>query len=683
MYLGGGEVRSPIVGAVPTALLADGGFHVKDDSLPGLGRPLRADGGTLVPTPSPGNQEPALLQAQPEVTVASPAYLYELGLTTAAMGFHTAAIEALRNCTARAPDHAAAWRKLAELLRLAKEDAQAEAAEAVAERVSSGAGKWKMATGERVLAKLEKAESKLREKLRGTSPEEAAVALRNHLVVKPRDAVAMRLLAQLERLAGDGITSLLLLERALELSPSYIGARENYAELLVERRLHAAAAAQTARLLAHDPRNAHYRSLHAHTMIYIGNLDEAIDILAGLLRENTGQPRYWLAYAQALHFIGRRDESVQAFRQCLELKPDLGEAYWGLANLKGNFITEADIAAIRAQLEEAALQSDGRMHMLYALAHALERSGDFAASFAAYDEGARLFRAVSEKRRTDNARPDPPNGMRRLKTVFSRENLEAKLVQAPAASPAVAPIFIVGMPRAGSTLVEQILASHSQVEGTRELPLIGDITRDLSLSRMMVVPDAYPECVLDLTRQQLAALGARYIERARDYRKTERRYFVDKRPWNWQEVGLIQLILPHAKIIDIRREPMAACFAMFKQVLPIDAAFSYDLDSLGIYYNKYVSMMEHWQSALPGRVHFVQYERLVEDTESEVRRMLDYCGLPFEEDCLRFWETDRAVSTPSAEQVRRPIYRDALEQWRKFEPWLGPLRQALNRPVEA
>jgi hypothetical protein len=278
--------------------------------------------------------------------------------------------------------------------------------------------------------------------------------------------------------------------------------------------------------------------------------------------------------------------------------------------------------------------------------------------------------------------PESADRLRRLKAVFSRENLETKLVPASSVATHDTPIFVVGMPRAGSTLIEQILSSHSQIEGTRELPLIGDITRDLSLSRMLVVKDAYPECVLDLTCGRLAELGARVIERSRAYRRTGRTYFIDKGPWNWLDVGLIHLILPQAKIIDVRRQPMAACFAMFKQLLPNRCAFSYDLDEVGRYYNRYVGLMEHWESVLPGRVHFVQYERLVENTETEIRRMLDYCGLPFEEGCLRFWETDRAVATPSAEQVRRPIYRDALEQWRNFEPWLGPLKEALDQPAE-
>jgi hypothetical protein len=239
------------------------------------------------------------------------------------------------------------------------------------------------------------------------------------------------------------------------------------------------------------------------------------------------------------------------------------------------------------------------------------------------------------------------------------------------------------MPRAGSTLVEQILSSHNLIEGIGERSLISDIKQELALSRMLVIPNAYPDCLLELTADQMAELGTRVITASRNYRTTGRPCFVDKRPWNWIDVGLISLILPQAKFIDIRREPMAACFAMYKQMLPRKSCeFSYDQTRLGHYYNTYVKMMEHWHTVLPGRVHYLQYEKLIENTEEEIRCMLDYCGLPFDEGCLRYWETDRAIVTPSAEQVRRPIYRHALAQWRNFEPWLGPLKDALATPVK-
>jgi tetratricopeptide (TPR) repeat protein len=671
---------------VPTSILTRGKRLFTPEALSGFGQPLDADG-SVVPTPYNNDQQWAMPHARSELAAYSPEHLYEVGLTTAAMGFHTAAIEALRECVARASDHALAWRKLAELLRLAKEDAQAAIADIAAVRASSTASKWeKAAAGEQSAAQLEEAERKLRESFQSKTWEQAAAILREHLVAQPLDAPAMRLLAQLEIMAGDGVTSTWLLERALALCPNYIGARADYAGVLVDAHAQEAAAVQTTLLLAQEPRNEHYRRLYAQAMIHTSNFDAALDTLVGLLRENRGEAGDWLPYAQVLRFLGRRYESMQAFRHCLELQPDSGNAYWGLADLKGDYLTDADIAAMRTQLDESDLDPNSRRYMLYALGQALERAGDFQASFAAYEEGARMFRAMTEERRKRNDTGDDysesAERVRRMKAVFSRDNFETRLVQAPAPATPDTPIFVVGMPRAGSTLVEQILSSHSQVEGTRELPLVADITRELDISRMLVMKSAYPEYVLDLTRERLAELGARVIESSRAHRKTGRAYFIDKRPWNWVDAGLIHLILPHAKIIDIRREPMAACFAMFKQLLPSAAVHSSELDGIGRYYNRYVSLMDHWQSVLPGRIHFVQYERLVEDTEGEIRRMLEYCGLPFEEGCLRFWESDRAVATPSAEQVRRPIYRDAVEQWRNFEPWLGPLKEALSQPAE-
>jgi len=622
----------------------------------------------------------AMQQALPARTT-SPIHLYEVGMTTAAMSYHTAAIEALRECTTRAPNHAPAWRKLAELLRLAKKDAEADAAEAAAQ--AHAGTKWKTGLDERTSAQLQKGERQHRERLRNKTEEEAAQILREHLVTNPLDAVAMRWLARLETRSGDQITAHALLRRALDIRPFYAAARAEYAELLVDMREYGAIE-QTEQLIAHSPDHVRYRFLHAHALMDAGRVDAAIDILTGLLREAPNDVQYWLLYGNALRMVGRREEAVQAYRKCLQVQPDMGEAWWGLAELKDKVLTEGDIAEIRAQLDEQALASESRMAMFYALGQTLERMGAYAESFAAYEEGAREYWAVEEKKSKDaDSRDDTAIRIRRTRAVFSLGNMRSKLQQAPAVS-SDTPIFVLGMPRAGSTLVEQILASHSQVEGIGERSLIGDIKRGLALSRMLVTRNAYPECVLELAPDELAALGARVIEESRNHRTTGRPCFVDKRPWNWLDVGLIHLILPQAKFIDIRREPMAACFAMYKQMLPRKGCyFSYDLRDTGRYYNRYVNLMDHWQSVLPGRVHFLRYERLVEDTENEIRRMLDYCGLPFEEGCLRFWEVDRAIVTPSAEQVRRPIYRSAVEQWKNFEPWLGPLKEALAEPVEA
>lgn len=639
---------------IPTAVFAKGARFPGEAERSGLDSIARQDG----------------------IEAASPKHLYDLALTASAMALHSTAIQALRECTTLAPGHAPAWRKLADTLRLAKKDEEAAAADAAADRADTTAGKWQGGIDRRTPAKLEKAEVELRESFLGKAIKDVASALRAHLIVNPLDGVAMRILARVELRMGNAPICLRLLERALDVSPDYLSAREGYAEVLLQRWQHAGiAVAQTARLIAHDPQNSHYRYLHAYATMQTGNLEVTIKLLAGLLREQPARAEIWLSYAQALQFLGRRNESVEAFRRCLELEPGMGQAYLGLAELRGNEITESDVAAMRAQLADTAMQPENRRCMLYALAKTLERADDFAASFAAYDEGFRLVH--DNAKRLGNADQtggsSNPARVERLKTVFSRENLQTKLVQAPVPATLDTPIFVVGLPRAGSTLVEQILASHSLVEGTRELPLMDDIVGDLTLSRVIATPDAYPECILDLTPDQLAALGARYINESRAYRQTGRAWFVDKRTWNWMEVGLIHLILPQAKVIDIRREPMAACVAMYKQLLD----FAYDLDGLGRHYRKYVGMMDHWESVLPGRIHFVQYEHLVTDTENEIRRMLAYCGLPFEEGCLRFWETDRTVSTPSSEQVRRPIYRDAVDGWRNFEPWLAPLKESL------
>jgi predicted Zn-dependent protease len=607
---------------------------------------------------------------------------YELALTLAAMSMHKAAIEQLRAITLRVPNHAGAWEKLAEMLRLAGADKAADHACAAAVRCRREASQWQSTYDTRTQGQLEDAERKLHARSSGMDRAGQMDMLRNQLLENPCDAAATHMLSRLEWQDGDEATSLTLLERTLELSPLYHTARAKLAVLLMGRNYFVRALQQTTTLLMQAPGDAEYRAIHSDALKCVGDFPAALAVTEELLAEHPGHPRFWYGYGQLLHHIGRRDDSAKAYRTCLEMTPTMGNAYWGLADLKSDFLTDADVVAMHACLADPALEPSSRMYMYYALGHALEQRGDFSASFAAYKQGARLFRGFFLSRGEAYSEDAILERVRSLKRVFNKRNM-AKQTMPPAASPAVTPIFIVGMPRAGSTLVEQILASHSQVEGTRELPLIGDITRDLALSRRMITPQAYPNCVLEMTPARLAELGERYVREARPYRKTERPYFIDKRPWNWLDAGFIHLILPHAKIIDIRREPMASCFAMFKQVLPDGADFSCDLRDLGRYYTEYAGLMSHYADALPGRIHFVQYERLVEDTESEIRRMLEYCGLPFEGSCLRFWETDRAISTPSAEQVRRPIYRDALEQWRNFEPWLAPLKEALSQPARA
>jgi len=605
---------------------------------------------------------------------------YEVALTSAAMGFHGHAIDLLKEVTTREPRHPGAWKKLAELLRLTCEDKAAEEAEAKAIQCAGESARWQSSLDARSPQQLNAGKLLLERTLGSTTKQRPIqmAELRKHLEVFPTDAAAMHLLSDLELLEGDELTAIALLDRTLELAPSWRAARAELVVRLTNRRDYERSAEQAAILVREDPKNPRWPSYLVHALERSGKLVEAIPLAEEMVRDHPHDPSVWLKYAGLLRNVGKRDESARAYRKCLEIAPDIGDAYGGLADLKGSFLTDADVASMQAHLSDPSLEPTHRMRMHYALAATLERKGDFGASFAAYQSAARLIsgsflgrgEAYNEKHSVDR--------VRQYKRFFTASVLSRspRLTD----SPAITPLFVVGMPRAGSTLVEQILASHSQVEGTRELPLISDIVHELWLGRRAGNGRPYPDCLEDMSDARLAELGESYLARSRRYRLTDRPYFVDKRPWNWLDAGLIHLILPQARIIDIRRAPMAACFAMYKQQLPSDAAFSYDLRDLGRYYNLYVSLMEHWKSVMPGRIHFVQYEQLVDDTENEIRRMLDYCGLPFEESCLRFWENDRAVLTPSAEQVRKPIYRDAVEQWRNFEPWLGPLKAALAEP---
>jgi len=604
---------------------------------------------------------------------------YDLGVTLASMRVLEQAVRELKAVTRRVPTHPGAWKKLAELSRLTGNNKAADEADANAIRFAAEATNWRQSRDVRTPEQLEAGRRALEKSLAGKTLEEQTATLRGHLGERPTDAAALCLLSDLESLDSDELTSIALLERALELAPSWAAARHDLIKKLANQRDYVRALSHAEVLTRDEPNDPIAPVVRADVLESSGKVSKAVSVMEDVLRAHPRRPTLWLRYGVFLRDAGRREDSARAFRTCLELAPAQGDAYAALADLKGNYLTEADVTAMRAHLADPSLDPANRMRMHYALGQALERARDFSGSFASYRAAARLTRGSFLARGEAYDEKKAVEHVRRLKKFFTARVLSR--AAAPAAAPApVTPIFVVGMPRAGSTLVEQILASHSMVEGTRELPLIAQMVRDLSSARGAGNSKIYPDCLKDLTQAELAALGENFFDRARGFRHSDRPWFVDKRPWNWLDAGFIHLMLPHARIIDIRREPMAACFAMYKQQLPRDAAFSYDLVDLGHYYNLYVDLMEHWETVMPGRIHFVQYERLVEDTEAEIRRMLDYCGLPFEESCLRFWETDRAVLTPSAEQVRRPIYRDAVELWRNYEAWLGPLREALAEP---
>ncbi|HRG16929.1 MAG TPA: sulfotransferase [Pseudomonadota bacterium] len=503
---------------------------------------------------------------------------------------------------------------------------------------------------------------------------EAERLLRTRLYKAPTDVAAIRMMAEVAARLGRYEDAEHLLGRCLELSPSFSAARQQYAMLLHRNNKAEAALRQIALLLRDDPANAGIKNLKAAVLCRTGDYLPAIDIYRELIAQFPNQARLMLSYGHALKTAGRRDEAIAAYRRCAEIEPGFGEAFWSLANLKTFRFEPSDIDVMRAQLQRDDLAKDQRAQFEFALGKALEDDHDYGAAFAHYARGNELRREAIPYVADDAS----------IRVHRSANTYTSRFYSERAAWGAAAPdpIFVVGLPRSGSTLIEQILSSHSQVEGTMELPEIISITRELRAQSSHEAGRSYHDVLATKSADEIRALGEAYIARTRIQRKTSAPFFIDKMPNNFFHVGLIHLILPNAKIIDARRHPLACCFSGFKQYFARGQNFSYGLEDLGRYYRDYVELMAHFDAVLPGRVHRVIYERMVDDTEHEVRQLLDYCGLPFEDGCLRFFENERPVRTASSEQVRRPIYRDGVDHWRHFEPWLSPLKAALGDVLE-
>ena len=499
--------------------------------------------------------------------------------------------------------------------------------------------------------------------------------LRASLRERPTDVAAIRMFAEVAARLGRYADAGNLLTRCLELAPGFHAARHNLAIVLHRQGKPAEALAEVQRLLELDPRNPAYRNLQAALLARIGDYTTSLDVYEEVLARYPDQPRLWMSYGHALKTVGREADSVAAYHRSIAHAPGLGEAYWSLANLKTFRFSDEQIAVMQAQLATPSLGAEDRFHFQFALGKAFEDAAEHEPAFRHYAEGNRLRRLQLRYDADENTAL-----LRRSETLFTREFFAARAGQG---SPAPDPVFIVGLPRSGSTLIEQILASHSQVEGTMELPDILGIVRDLGGRTMRGEPSRYPQVLADLEPAQLRELGERYLRQTRVQRRSDAPYFIDKMPNNLAHVGLIHLILPNARIIDARRHPLACCFSAFKQHFARGQGFSYDLTDVGRYYRDYVELMAHMDRVLPGRVHRVIYEEMVADTEGEVRRLLAYCQLPFEDACLRFYENSRAVRTASSQQVRQPIYRDAVDQWRHYDRWLGPLREALGPVLDA
>jgi len=465
-----------------------------------------------------------------------------------------------------------------------------------------------------------------------------------------------------------------LLEKVLELAPDYHLARFEYAQVLARRHLYLEARGQVERLLGLEPGNRNYRTLHALTLVGLGQHERAMALYRELLAGAAQPAELHLSIAHSLKTLGSADAAIAEYRAAAAARPGYGEAYWSLANLKTYRFTDEEIGRMRAAEAAAAISTDDRSHLCFALGKALEDRAEFAQSFEYYSRGNALRHAAS------GYRAQKLEAGARQQTEVCTRALFAR--HAGCGSPAPDPIFVVGLPRSGSTLIEQILASHSAVEGTQELADLPRIVAGLQGRGAPADPPVYPQILARMTAEDFRGLGEQYLRDTRAYRATARPRFIDKMPNNFRHIGLIHLILPNARIIDARREPMACCFSNFKQLFAQGQSFTYGLEDIARYYRTYLELMRHWDSVLPGRVLRVRYEDVVEDLEGSVRRLLAHCGLELEPACLAFHQTARSVRTASSEQVRQPIYREGLEQWRHYEPWLGPLRATLGDAVD-
>jgi len=493
---------------------------------------------------------------------------------------------------------------------------------------------------------------------------------RDFLLTKGDHPEAMRLLARIA-LAHDALDDAdILLEAVLTLEPDYRAARYDYAETLIKRQKHQAASEQVERLLEIDPTHIDYRVLAATAAAGLGQHDKALAVYAALREDAPGSWDVPLWMGHALKTVGRVPEAIEAYRAAAAARPDFGDAYWSLANLKTYRFEDSEIEAMRAQEAASNIALADRYHLCFALGKALEDRGETAESWLYYERGNALKRSESRY----NPELFEAN-TRNQRAVCTRGFFEAR---AGWGDPRPDPIFILGLPRSGSTLLEQILASHSKVEGTQELSDIQRIVLELQGRD----PDhpRYPAALADLTAEDFRRLGEKFLADTQVYR-TGKPFFIDKMPNNFRHIGLIHLMLPNARIIDARREPMACCFSNLKQLFAQGQEFTYSAEDIARYYRTYLDLMAHWDEALPGRILRVNHEDVIDDLEGSVRRLLDFCGLEFEPACVAFHKTRRSVRTPSSEQVRQPIFRDGLDQWKAYEPWLGPLRAALGDAV--
>jgi len=589
---------------------------------------------------------------------ASPEYgraWQEAGHLALARGREAEALAAFARATRFNPALEASWREQARLLAASGRKAQAELAARQQQRLARLPRELVAVTNHLAEGRLLRAEELCRHYLR-THPQRDA----NHIE-------GMRLLAKIGIEFGVLEEAEFLLESALAFAPDDVQLRLDYIDALRRRQNFAKAREEAERLYEHDPESPVFQSRLAIESMAVGDYERGLDLFDKVLEKLPGDPANLTSKGHALKTTGAREEAIESYRAAIAAKPDHGDAWYALANLKTYSFTDAELDAMKEQAARADLSFMDRVHIAFALGKAHEDRGEYAMSFAAYEEGNALKRA--QTRYSADAMSEE---LARQREMVTRELLESR---AGAGHDAPDPIFILGLPRAGSTLLEQILASHSQVDGTLELPNILALAHRLRGRR--VGENRYPRVLRELSDEQLEKFGRDFIENTRIHRAGAP-FFIDKMPNNFRHIGLIHLILPNAKIIDARRASMDCCFSGFKQLFAEGQEFTYGLTEVGRYYADYVALMDHWDAVLPGKVLRVSHEDVLDDLEGQTRRMLDHLGLPFEQACLDFHRTERAVRTASSEQVRQPINRKGQGAWKPFEPWLDELKEALG-----
>lgn len=582
----------------------------------------------------------------------------QIGVILADMKAPVPASVALRAAAEINPTHPTIWRDLADQLARAGDEKGAQAARA---RHAD-------------LPRLEPRLARVIEMLRANQLADGEAAVRAHLAEFPDDVAALNLLAEAQARADRPDEAEASLRRCIELAPTHRRARHGLTQLLLGLSRLDEALDAARQLLSLDPHNAGSKRLLAAVYMARSSYEEAIEIYEQLTKTDPGRASTWLSYGHALKTLNRTEEGIAAYRRAIDLAPQLGEAYWSLANLKTFRFGEAQIERMRGFAAQPQLPTEDRVNLLYALGKAAEDGGEPDAAFDYYSEGAVLHLSAS------NYTPGRLKALAdRSREVLTREFFAAR---EGTGAPAQDPVFIVGLPRAGSTLLEQILASHSMVEGTAELFDMHLVAQSLVTPAEAREGRSFLDVIADLDAEQLRALGESYLRTTRMHRIAGKPIFINKMPNDFIHAGLIHLTLPNAKIVDARRHPMACGWSCFKQHFARGQLFTYDLGEIGRYYADYVRLMAHYDEVLPGRIHRVIHEELVADPEPQIRALLAYCGLPFEEQCLRPHENERAVKTASSEQVRQPINTKGLDAWKRFEPRLGALKDALG-PVLA